>query len=139
MAYEGFGRDVNTISIDSLDSAEKLLRKSLNIGFEWSILVEAQHVIDELQIMQEIFTQQIIVLKDFEKALKSISESATVKDREVRPDERHWTMRTLNRVSELMSDTEQRRNNLAEMEKLQTKTRAQVSGPFSTNVAVVSC
>src|SRR5512142_1290950 len=68
LAYERFGRDVGSINAsDSAENGEELIRKSLNISFEWSVLVEAQHIIDELQIMQEIFSQQIIVVSDFEK------------------------------------------------------------------------
>jgi hypothetical protein len=73
MTYERFGRDVNTINThDLLKTMEELIRKSLNISFEWSVLIEAQHIIDELQIMQEIFTQQITVMRDFVKALETM-------------------------------------------------------------------
>ncbi|PHH91890.1 hypothetical protein CDD83_9911 [Cordyceps sp. RAO-2017] len=63
MAYEAFGEAVT--GMNKQESAhsnnEDLLRKSLNINFEWSVLIDAQHVIDELQIMQEVFTQQLAV------------------------------------------------------------------------------
>src|SRR5450756_1404574 len=73
VSYERFGRDVHTInSVASLETVEEIIRKSLNISFEWSILMKAQHVIDELQIMQEIFTQQIAVMRDYMKALQTI-------------------------------------------------------------------
>jgi hypothetical protein len=74
-------------------------------------LIEAQHIIDELQIMQEIFTQQIVVIRDFEKALKSIGASNS----------------TLERAATLIRDMEMRRDELAGLEKLQAKTRLQVS------------
>jgi len=112
MAYERFGRDVSAINArDSVEDAEELIRKSLNISFEWSVLIEAQHIIDELQIMQEIFTQQIVVIRDLEKALKSMGASSS----------------TLERAATLIRDMEMRRNELAGLEKLQAKTRAQVS------------
>jgi len=112
MAYERFGRDVSAINApDSVEDSEELIRKSLNISFEWSVLIEAQHIIDELQIMQEIFTQQIVVIRDFENALKSIGASSS----------------TLERAATLIRDMEMRKNELAGLEKLQAKTRVQVS------------
>jgi hypothetical protein len=110
MAYERFGRDVG-LARNSVEDMEELIRKSLNISFEWSVLIEAQHIIDELQIMQEIFTQQIVVIRDFEKALKSIGASSS----------------TLERAATLIRDMEMRRDELAGLEKLQAKTRLQVS------------
>jgi hypothetical protein len=110
MAYERFGRDVG-LARHSVEDTEELIRKSLNISFEWSVLIEAQHIIDELQIMQEIFTQQIVVIRDFEKALKSIGASSS----------------TLERAATLIRDMEMRRDELAGLEKLQAKTRLQVS------------
>jgi hypothetical protein len=110
MAYERFGRDVG-LARNSVEDTEELIRKSLNISFEWSVLIEAQHIIDELQIMQEIFTQQIVVIRDFEKALKSIGASSS----------------TLERAATLIRDMEMRRDELAGLEKLQAKTRLQVS------------
>ena len=110
MAYERFGRDVG-LARNSVEDTEELIRKSLNISFEWSVLIEAQHIIDELQIMQEIFTQQIVVIRDFEKALKSMAASSS----------------TLERAATLIRDMEMRRNELAGLEKLQAKTRLQVS------------
>jgi hypothetical protein len=74
-------------------------------------LIEAQHIIDELQIMQEIFTQQIVVIRDFEKALKSMGAGDS----------------TLERAATLIRDMEMRRDELAGLEKLQTKTRVQVN------------
>jgi len=112
MAYERFGRDVSAINArDSVEDAEELIRKSLNISFEWSVLIEAQHIIDELQIMQEIFKQQIVVIRDFEKALRSMRASP----------------QTLERAATLIRDMEMRRNELVGLEKLQEKTRIQVS------------
>ncbi len=111
MAYERFGRDVNSINIhDSAEDAAELIRKSLNITFEWNVLIEAQHVIDELQIMQEIFTQQITVMRDFEEALKSLG---------INPY-------TLERAVMVIRDMEMRKDELAGLERLQAKTRAQV-------------
>jgi hypothetical protein len=113
MAYEKFGQDVNAINApDSVEDAEELIRKSLNISFEWSVLVEAQHIIDELQIMQEIFTQQIVVMRDFEKALKDLGGKVSGS--------------TLEQAATLIHDMEMRRDELAGLEKLQTKTRLQV-------------
>jgi hypothetical protein len=112
MAYAKFGRDVSTINArSSPEDAEELIRKSLNISFEWSVLMEAQHIIDELQIMQEIFTQQILMLRDFVKALKTKGVGTP----------------TLNRAAALIQDIEIRRDELAGLEKHQAKTRAQVS------------
>jgi len=112
MAYERFGRDVNAITTrDSAEDAEELIRKSLNISFEWSVLIEAQHIIDELQIMQEIFTQQIVVMRDFEAALKSMEAGRS----------------PLERAATLIHDMEMRKDELAGLEKLQTKTRVQVN------------
>ncbi len=112
LAYERFGRDVNAINArDSVEDAEELIRKSLNISFEWHVLVEAQHIIDELQIMQEIFTQQIAVVRDFEKALKSMRANDS----------------TLDRAATLIRDMEMRRDELAGLERLQAKTRVQAS------------
>lgn len=111
MAYERFGRDVNTVNDPKdLDNVEELNRKSLNIGFEWSVLVEAQHIIDELQMMQEIFTQQIAVMRDFETALRTMR---------VHPD-------TLARADSLITEMTMRREELSSLEKLQAKTRVQV-------------
>ncbi|KAH7308294.1 hypothetical protein BKA65DRAFT_415197 [Rhexocercosporidium sp. MPI-PUGE-AT-0058] len=111
MAYERFGRDINAINApDSVEDAEELIRKSLNISFEWSVLIEAQHIIDELQIMQEIFTQQIVVIRDFEKALKDMNAGNS----------------TLERAATLIRDMEMRKDELAGLEKLQAKTRLQL-------------
>ena len=108
-----------------------MIRKSLNISFEWSVLMKAQHVIDELQIMQAIFTQQITVMRNFEKALKNIKESLRpigfgrrdpnglgIKMQEIEA--------ALDRASDLIINMEIRREELANLEKLQEKTRAQV-------------
>lgn len=112
MAYERFGRDISAINApDSVEDAEELIRKSLNISFEWSVLIEAQHIIDELQIMQEIFNQQIVVIRDFEKALTDMKAGSS----------------TLERAATLIRDMEMRRDELAGLEKLQAKTRLQVS------------
>ncbi len=100
---------------DPLQTTEELLRKSLNIKFEWSILMEAQNVIDQLQIMQEIFTQQITVMVDFEKALRGLS------------SEPHEGLRhTLERAAELIADMRLRRDELGNLEKRQVNTRAQL-------------
>ena len=113
MAYERFGRDIRAMNAQSnpLEDAQELIRKSLNINFEWSVLIEAQHIIDELQIMQEIFTEQVTVLRDFEKALRDIGVEQS----------------TLERASNIIRDAEMRREELAGLEKLQAKTRTQVS------------
>lgn len=121
-------------SLSSLQTVEHLLRRSLNIGFEWSILVEAQQVIDELQVMQEIFTQQASVMRELERHLKAMPRSARAKhggqvpviDIDNEASKKFKQQRVLEGVSSLLSDMEQRRDELASMEKLQTKTRAQV-------------
>ncbi|CAI6054529.1 unnamed protein product [Clonostachys chloroleuca] len=123
IAYEGFGRDVSRISLDSLESAEKMLRRSLNIGFEWSILEEAQQVIDELQIMQEIYSQQISVMKDLIKVLNSLSTRAFDAIPGQDTDGRKQAM---DRVKSTVADITQRRDELISMERLQTKTRSQL-------------
>jgi hypothetical protein len=114
---------VTRISLDSLESAEKMLRRSLNIGFEWSILEEAQQVIDELQIMQEIYSQQISVMKDLIKVLNSLSTRAFDAIPGQDTDGRKQAM---DRVKSTMADITQRRDELISMERLQTKTRSQV-------------
>lgn len=112
------------ISIDTLESAEHLLRKSLNIGFEWSILEEAQQVIDELQIMQEIFSQQMAVMRDLYKVLQGlVSHAILPSERDQRFQDRR---RAHDDVESVIADMDQRREELASMERLQTKTRAQV-------------
>jgi len=122
MAYERFGRDVKIINAhNSLETVEELIRKSLNINFEWSVLVEAQHVIDELQIMQEIFTQQTVVMRDFRDALRAIEFKASISLPEL---EDLRTSRS--RASDMIADMEMRREELANLERLQAKTRAQV-------------
>lgn len=116
-AYERFGRDVKRMnSQDPLQTAEEFLRKSLNIKFEWSVLMEAQALIDQLQILQEIFTQQITVMSDFEKALRGLS-----------PEPHDGLKGTLERAAELMGDMKMRRDELANLEKRQANTRSQVS------------
>jgi hypothetical protein len=114
---------VTKISIDNLQFAEKLLRKSLNIGFEWSILEEAQQVIDELQIMQEIFTQQISVMKSLKKIMQGMCGDETKPPVNAGIAARR---KAVERVVSTIADMEQRRGELIGMEKLQTKTRAQV-------------
>lgn len=93
--------------------------------------MEAQQVIDELQIMQEIFAQQTAVMKEFERNLKSMHWNVKAKHGVAANDEakaeRMKQERALERVSSLVSDMEQRRDELASMERLQTKTRSQVS------------
>jgi hypothetical protein len=147
MSYERFGRDVNTInSVASLETVEEIIRKSLNISFEWSILMKAQHVIDELQIMQEIFTQQVTVMRDYLKALETIravrlSELNTIDPSDAGHDiynERINDLDTsLERASALISNMEMRREELTNLEKLQAKTRAQVS--LQVHVDRVDC
>ena len=108
-----------------------MIRKSLNISFEWSVLMKAQHVIDELQIMQAIFTQQITVMRDFEKALENIKESfrpigfagGDLNGLEIKMQE---IKTALERTSDLIMNMEMRREELANLEQLQEKTRAQV-------------
>jgi hypothetical protein len=114
---------VTKISIDNLQFAEKLLRKSLNIGFEWSILEEAQQVIDELQIMQEIFTQQISVMKSLKKIMQGMCGDDTKPPANAGIAARR---KAVERVVSTIADMEQRRGELIGMEKLQTKTRGQV-------------
>lgn len=124
IAYEGFGRDVSRISIDTLESAEQLLRKSLNIGFEWSVLEEAQQVIDELQIMQEIFSQQMNVMRDLDRMLQEMLSHAV----DANPDQTdQGRQKARERIEAMVTDMDQRRDELASMERLQTKTRSQVS------------
>lgn len=100
-----------------------MLRRSLNIGFEWSILEEAQQVIDELQIMQEIYSQQISVMKDLIKVLNSLSTRAFDAIPGQDTDGRKQAM---DRVKSTVADITQRRDELISMERLQTKTRSQV-------------
>jgi hypothetical protein len=122
---------VSKMTVDKLETAEHMVRRSLNIAFEWNTLVEAQQIIDELQILQGIFAQQIAAMTDLEKDLKAlawqnisfkqdddpedIEEVASVRQR-----------RALDRLSGLVADMQQRRDELKSMEELQTKTRTQV-------------
>lgn len=105
---------------DPLQTSEELLRKSLNIKYEWSVLMEAQNVIDQLQIMQEIFTQQITIMTDFEKVLRGLSSTA------------FSTMNlpglhlTVERAGSLIADMKANRDELADLEKRQAKTRTQI-------------
>ncbi|KAK4238609.1 hypothetical protein C8A03DRAFT_43673 [Achaetomium macrosporum] len=115
-AYERFGRDVKRMNThDPLQTAEELLRKSLNIKFEWSVLMEAQSIIDQLQIMQEIFTQQITVMSDFEKALRDLNSEG-----------RGGLEATLDRAGALILEMKLRREELANLEKRQANTRTQL-------------
>ncbi|KAH6847764.1 hypothetical protein B0I37DRAFT_151069 [Chaetomium sp. MPI-CAGE-AT-0009] len=115
-AYERFGRDVKRMNNqDPLQTDEELLRKTLNIKFEWSALMEAQNVIDQLQIMQEIYSQQITVMIDFEKALRGLCS-----DSQVKPSS------ALERAAQLISDMKLRRDELMELEKRQANTRSQL-------------
>ncbi|KAK3386163.1 hypothetical protein B0H63DRAFT_560601 [Podospora didyma] len=115
-AYERFGRDVKRMNAqDPLQTAEEFLRKSLNIKFEWSALMEAQNVIDQLQIMQEIFTQQITVMGDFEKALRAMG------------SEHHEGLRSAQeRATALVAEMKLRRDELENLEKRQANTRTQL-------------
>ncbi|KAK4445615.1 hypothetical protein QBC34DRAFT_413143 [Podospora aff. communis PSN243] len=118
-AYERFGRDVKRMNAeDPLQTAEELLRKSLNIKFEWSVLMEAQNVIDQLQIMQEIFTQQITVMGDFEKALRAMSSDPT-RDQE-------GLKSALARAVALIAEMKLRRTELMNLEKRQADARGQL-------------
>ncbi|KAK3313225.1 hypothetical protein B0H66DRAFT_485544 [Apodospora peruviana] len=122
-AYERFGRDVKRMNAqDPLQTAEELLRKSLNIKYEWSVLMEAQNVIDQLQIMQEIFTQQITVMADFERALRGMllsgAAAAAAQDARIRA--------TVDRAGALISEMKLRRDELANLEKRQANTRSQL-------------
>ncbi|KAK4141908.1 uncharacterized protein C8A04DRAFT_30460 [Dichotomopilus funicola] len=115
-AYERFGRDVKRMNTqDPLQTAEELLRKTLNIKFEWSALMEAQNVIDQLQIMQEIYSQQISVMSDFEKALRGLS---------CEPNE--GLKRASERAAGLLLDMKLRQEELANLEKRQANTRSQL-------------
>jgi len=118
-AYERFGRDVKRMNAeDPLQTAEEFLRKSLNIKFEWSVLMEAQNVIDQLQIMQEIFTQQITVMGDFEKALRAMSSDPT--------RDQDGLKSALERAVALIAEMKLRRTELANLEKRQADHRGQV-------------
>jgi hypothetical protein len=115
-AYERFGRDVKRMNNqDPLQTDEELLRKTLNIKFEWSALMEAQNVIDQLQIMQEIYSQQITVMIDFEKALRGLCSESQIKP-----------TGALERAAQLIADMKLRRDELADLEKRQANTRTQV-------------
>ncbi|RDA83237.1 hypothetical protein CP532_5799 [Ophiocordyceps camponoti-leonardi (nom. inval.)] len=122
MIYERFGRDVNTIDLNGItdsSEAEKLLRKSLNVHLEWSVLVEAQHIIDELQIMQQVFNHQLCVVRDFQSA---ISETGSP---------------VRERAAALIADIEMRRDELVELERLPSKTREQQqAGIFEAKAAI---
>jgi len=115
-AYERFGRDVKKMnSQDPLQTTEELLRKSLNIKFEWSVLMEAQNLIDQLQIMQEIFTQQITVMSDFEKALRGMSSESA-----------DGFKSAVERATALIAEMKLRRDELNNLERRQANTRSQV-------------
>ena len=112
VAYERFGQDVSRLNAhDSPEDTNELIRESLNINFEWSVLMEAQHTIDELQIMQEIFAQQLVVIRDFEKALKTMKVNEN----------------TMARVATAIRDIDMREKELAKLEEHQRKTWEQVS------------
>ncbi|KAH8179959.1 corA-like mg2+ transporter protein [Sarocladium implicatum] len=141
-AYEAFGRDMGRISAGTWETTERLLRKSLNIGAEWKVLMEAQNIIEELQVMQDIFTQQITVLRDCHKALGSMPwvwggldshfGSEGPDSLQQSPQYLHrWAKQELqapamDKIANLMAEMEQRRENLASMEKMQNKTRSQL-------------
>ena len=113
----------------AIESAETILRKSLNISFEWSIIEESQQMLDELQIMQEIFGQQITVLKDFDRFVHELYSNLSLKEAkrlELVPVRQGWE-KARDRMESLVFDMEQRRSELKDMETLQTKTRTQVS------------
>ncbi|KAK3376413.1 hypothetical protein B0T24DRAFT_618627 [Lasiosphaeria ovina] len=133
-AYERFGRDVKRMNAqDPLQTAEELLRKSLNIKFEWSVLMEAQNVIDQLQIMQEIFTAQITVMGDFEKALRAMmvggpsGAPSSLSSSEQHQPSNHDALRSAQeRATALVAEMKLRRDELANLEKRQTNTRTQL-------------
>lgn len=104
---------------DPLETSEELLRKSLNIKYEWSVLMEAQSVIDQLQIMQEIFTQQVTIMTDFEKVLRGLGSGAL-------SSQLDGLTSTLERASSLLTDMKSNRDELADLEKRQAKTRTQI-------------
>ena len=104
---------------DPLQTSEELLRKSLNIKYEWSVLMEAQNVIDQLQIMQEIFTQQITLMTDFEKVLRGLSTGNPAFQVDGLPS-------TLERAGSVIADMKSNRDELADLEKRQAKTRTQI-------------
>ncbi|KAK4225199.1 hypothetical protein QBC38DRAFT_269104 [Podospora fimiseda] len=115
-AYERFGRDVKKMnSQDPLQTTEELLRKSLNIKFEWSVLMEAQNLIDQLQIMQEIFTQQITVVTDFERALRGMT-----------PEVPDGFKSAVERAADLIAEMKLRRDELNNLERRQANTRSQL-------------
>jgi hypothetical protein len=128
VSYERFGRDVHTMNTQaSLETVDGITRRWLNISFEWSILMNAQRIIDELQIMQEIFTKQITVMRDFLKALENIKAVQG-------PDENGGSRledlkSSTERAAALIANMEMRREELANLESLQAKTKAQVSLP----------
>jgi DNA anti-recombination protein RmuC len=120
------------MTVDRLEIAEQMVRRSLNIGFEWATLVEAQQVIDELQILQGIFAQQMTVMTDLEKDLRLVNWRAlsSQKDDSAEDAEEKATTkqhRALDRLAGLTADMQQRRDELKSMEELQTKTRTQVN------------
>lgn len=121
-AYSRFGRDVKRMNAeDPLQTAEELLRKSLNIKFEWSVLMEAQNVIDQLQIMQEIFTQQITVMGDFEKALRAMA-ADPIRDQQM-------IKLAAEKAVALIGEMKLRRSELGSLEKRAVDIRAQVGRP----------
>jgi hypothetical protein len=128
MSYERFGRDLHTMNTQaSLETVDGIIRRWLNISFEWSIFMTAQRIIDELQIMQEIFTKQITVMRDSLKALETIKAMQG-------PDKNggsRWEdlKSSTERASILIANMEMRREELANLERLQAKTKAQVSLP----------
>lgn len=93
-------------------------------------------MIEELQVMQDIFIQQISVVKDCHKALKTLHWSAMPSVRyfgredgaKHGPEEATLLRESaMDRMMSLIADMEQRREELASMERLQNKTRTQVS------------
>jgi hypothetical protein len=126
VSYERFGRDVHTMNTQaSLETVDGITRRWLNISFEWSILMNAQRIIDELQIMQEIFTKQITVMRDFLKALENIK---AVQGPDENGGERLKDLSSsTERAAVLIANMEMRREELANLESLQAKTKAQVS------------
>jgi hypothetical protein len=115
-----------------------MIRRSLNIGFEWSILADAQQVIEELEIMQGIFTQQLTVMNDLQKILVNMKWATKTTDAEDSDDSDDMDntnqRRVVGRVGNLITDMEVRRAELQSMELLQTKTRTQVCAYRSPSI-----
>jgi hypothetical protein len=125
MSYERFGRDVRTMNTQaSVEAVNAITRRWLNISFEWSAFMTAQRIIDELQIMQEIFTRQITVMRDFLRALENIKAGVDVNDRGSRWED---LRASVEKASLVIANMEMRKEELADLERIQTTTKAHVS------------